>query len=104
VSTALSSAPVDRIRRVDLLAYVLALTGISFVTTFAADSFERGSTVAAAGATLAGLCIVVGALEVRRNPGNVRRGTDPAPVWFYVLAAVATLGFGAATAIQFVFL
>jgi len=102
--SALSDAPVERIRRVDLFAYVLALTGLSFVTAFAVDALDGGSTLVAAGATLAGLCIILGALEARRNPGNVRLGTEPAPVYFYVLAAVATLGFGAANVVRFALL
>jgi hypothetical protein len=72
------------------------------VTTFAVDALEEGSMFAAAGATLTGLCVLLGAFEVRRNPGNVRRGTESAPLYFYALAAVATLGFAAASVVQFV--
>lgn len=102
VSTAFSSAPVDRIRRVDLFAYVLALLGLSFVTEFAAGS-DGGSAAAVTslGTALVGGCTALGALIVRRHPENVRRGTEPAPVFLYLIAGVATVAFLAVTAVRF---
>ena len=102
MSTALSATPVESVRRVDLFAYVLGLLGLSFVTEFAAGSGGGSAvTLVSAGAALMGLCVVLGAFHVRRHPQNVRRGTEPAPVFLYVLAGVATLAFSAVTAVRF---
>ena len=101
MSTALSSAPVEWIRRVDLFAYVLGLLGVSFLTEFATWSGGSVETVASLGAAMVGLCTVAGALLVRRHPENVRRGTEPAPLFLYVLAGVATVAFLAVTAVRF---
>lgn len=100
MSTVLSSAPVAWIRRVDLFAYVLGLLGVSFLTEFATGS-GSAETVASLGAALVGVCVVLGALVVRRHPGNVRRGTEPAPAFLHVLAGVATVASLAVTAVRF---
>jgi hypothetical protein len=99
--SALSDAPVDRIRRVDLFAYVLALLGLSFLTEFVAFGGGSAETVASVGAAIVGGCAVLGALVVRRHPENLRRGAEPAPVFFYLLAGVATVAFLAVTAVRF---
>jgi drug/metabolite transporter (DMT)-like permease len=101
VSTALSSAPVERIRRVDLFAYVLALLGVSFVTEFAAGGGGSAAAVTSVGAAIVGVCAIVGALHVRRHPENVRRGTESAPVFLYLLAGVATVAFLVVTVVRF---
>jgi len=104
VATALSATPVESVRRVDLFAYVLGLLGLSFVTEFAAGSGGGSTeTFVSAGAALIGLCAVLGAFHVRRHPQNVRRGTEPAPVFLYALAGVASVAFLAVTAVRFGF-
>jgi len=100
VSTALSAAPVESVRRVDLFAYVLGLLGLSFVTEAAAAGNGSAETFVSLGAALVGACVALGAVHVRRHPQNVRHGTEPAPVFFYLIAGVATLAFGAVTAVR----
>ena len=100
MSTALSATPVESVRRVDLFAYVLGLLGLSFVTDAAAGSGSAEPFVSL-GAALVGACVVIGAFHVRRHPENVRRGTEPAPVFLYVLAGVASVAFLAVTAVRF---
>jgi hypothetical protein len=103
VSTALSNAPFETVRRVDLFAYALGLLGLLFVTEFAAGS-DGGSaaTLASAGAALVGLCVVLGAFHVRRHPENVRRGADPAPVFLYLIVGVESVAFLAVTVVRLV--
>ena len=101
MSTALSAAPVESVRRVDLFAYVLGLLGVSLVTEFVAGG-DGGSaaTLVSVGATLMGACVVLGAFHVRRHPENVRRGTEPAPVFLYLIAGVASVAFLVVTAVR----
>jgi hypothetical protein len=94
----LSTTPVARIRRVDVFAYMLVVIGVVFATgMIGVDE----SLIARAGAAVGGLFVIAGALYVRYNPENVRRGTDPAPVYFYLLAAVQTLAFAGSAVIEF---
>ena len=102
MSTALSAAPVESVRRVDLFAYALGLLGVSFVPGFATDGGGgSAATLVSAGAALMGICVVLGAFHVRRHPENVRRGTEPAPVFLYLLAGVASVAFLVVTAVRF---
>ena len=101
MSRALSATPLESVRRVDLFAYVLALLGLSFVPEFAADGGGSAATLASAGAALVCLCVVLGAFHVRRHPENVRRGAEPAPVFLYLIAGVASVAFLVVTAVRF---
>jgi len=101
MASAFSATPVERVRRVDLFAYVFGLLGLSFVTESVTAGGGSGSTLASVGAALVGAFAVLGALHVRRHPENVRRGTEPAPLFLYALATVATIAFFAVTAIRF---
>jgi hypothetical protein len=76
MATALSSPPSERIRRVDLFAYVFGLMGATFVGEFALAALSGTATTYEAGMGALGGFALLGAVQMYRDPDALRRG-DP---------------------------
>ncbi|QLH77590.1 hypothetical protein HZS55_09900 [Halosimplex rubrum] len=90
MATALSSPLSQRVRRVDVLAYVFGLMGILYVGEFAVAVLTAGATTYEAGMAALGGFALLGAVQMYRNPGTLRNGLEPAPAYLYVLPVVST--------------
>jgi hypothetical protein len=87
----LSRAPTERIRRVDLLAYVVGVMGVTFVADNAVDVLTEEASAYAVGMGTVGVFALVAAASFYRDPSNLRKGTEPAPAYLYVLPVVSTV-------------
>ncbi|QPV63521.1 hypothetical protein I7X12_02480 [Halosimplex litoreum] len=96
MATALSSPLSDRIRRVDVLAYVFGLMGAAYVGEFTLATLAATATTYEAGMAALGGFALLGSAQMYRNPETLRNGTEPAPAYLYVLPVVST---GAALAL-----
>lgn len=90
MATALSRAPAERVTRAALLAYVFALMGVGFAADPVVTLVADGITLLAAGRLLFSCCVVGNAVVMLRNPDELRRGRDPAPMYLWMLAGVST--------------
>jgi len=90
MATALSSPPSERVRRVDVLAYVFGLMGIVYVGEFALATLAATPTAYEAGMAALGGFAFLGSAHMYRNPDTLRNGTEPAPAYLYVLPVVST--------------
>lgn len=84
----------DRVRRVDILAYIFVLVGLNFASDPLAQLLDGGVSLSAVGGIVVALCAVGTAVVVRRNPDLLDDGAEPAPVYLHALAALATVAFG----------
>jgi|GEM_PF-1452683 len=92
MATALSGPPSERIRRVDVLAYVFGLMGLAYVGEFAVAVLAASATTYEAGMAALGAFSLLGAAGMYRNPDTLRNGLEPAPAYLYVLPVVSTAG------------
>jgi len=94
MATPLSRTPVESVRRVHLFAYLVALLALAWGIDLVETVASEGATAYTVGLALV-VCSTLGATVVLvRTPENLRRGTDPAPVYLWALAAVSTAAFG----------
>ncbi|ELZ22228.1 hypothetical protein C475_16988 [Halosimplex carlsbadense 2-9-1] len=90
MATALSSPPSERIRRVDVLAYVFGLMGLVYVGEFAVAVLAASPTAYEAGMAALGGFALLGTVQMYRDPDFLRNGAEPAPAYLYVLPVVST--------------
>ncbi|WP_135364236.1 hypothetical protein [Halosimplex halophilum] len=90
MATALSSPPSERVRRVDVIAYVFGLLGAVYVGEFAAAALSASATTYEAGMAALGGFALLGAVRMYRNPDHLRNGVEPAPAYLYLLPVIST--------------
>ncbi|SFK86010.1 hypothetical protein SAMN04487950_1486 [Halogranum rubrum] len=78
------------IRKIDLLAYVFVLFGLSSMTEAAVLLLGGGSGLEAVGRAVWGLSVLVGGLYARANP-RYAETTEQASTLLYVVAGVETV-------------
>ncbi|MFC7138854.1 hypothetical protein ACFQMA_03260 [Halosimplex aquaticum] len=93
MAPALSRAPTERIRRVDVFAYVLGLMGPLYIGDFLVAAFAGTATTFGAGLAVIGGFALFVAAHMYRNPDAINDGTEPAPAYLYVLPVVSTGAF-----------
>ncbi|WP_436909718.1 hypothetical protein [Halosimplex marinum] len=90
MATALSSPPSERIRRVDVIAYVFGLMGVTFVGEFALVALAGTATTYEAGMAALGGFALLGSVQMYRDPDTLRNGKEPAPAYLYLLPLIST--------------
>ncbi|WP_415381053.1 hypothetical protein [Halosimplex sp. TS25] len=91
--TAFSRTPSERVRRVDVFAYVVGLMGLVYVGDFALAGLAGTATTTAAGLAAVGGFALASAVWMHRNPDSLHDGAEPAPAYLYVLPVVSTGAF-----------
>jgi hypothetical protein len=90
MATALSSPPSDRIRRVDVLAYVFGLMGATFVGEFALAALSGTATTYEAGMAVLGGFALLGSVQMYRDPDALRNGEESAPAYLCLFPLIST--------------
>jgi hypothetical protein len=80
------------VRKIDVLAYLLVLFGLNFVTEYGLTILTDGTTLPTLAGLVFALTVVVGGLYARVDP-KIETTTEPAPWYLYVLAGVGTVAF-----------
>lgn len=94
MATALSEPPTDQISRAALMAYLFGLMGVTFVIDNAISMLVHGVNTYAAGMAGAGLFALAGTVAIVRNPDTLRKGSEPAPTYLYILPLISTVAAG----------
>ncbi|SDM40693.1 hypothetical protein SAMN04487949_1556 [Halogranum gelatinilyticum] len=80
------------VRKIDVLAYLLVLFGLNFVTEYGLKILTDGPTVPTLAGLVFALTVVAGGLYARVDP-EFETTTEPAPWYLYVVAGIGTVAF-----------
>jgi hypothetical protein len=81
------------IRRADLVGYLMSLVGLMLIIDSVWTAFVSGVALGSIGEMTVGLSAIAGSIYGYFRPDEMPDGTEPAPLYLYVLASIATVAF-----------